>query len=406
MTSHDDFFQKKKPAAVLKHRLLAEYTRVFASMVGSRVSGPIWIIDGYAGAGAYEDESGQPSAEGSPLVVLRTTASLRSRDVRAVFIESDPDLARKLDANVEPFRQLGRQVSVLNGDVHSRIAEAWALVAGQPVVTFLDPFGVAMQRDTMCGLLLNRRPGERPSEVLLNINLEAVRRIGGNLELRRGEVVPKLGQEAGVERADAFFGGDWWRRHFFENRLDSASAALAANAVIDEYRRQVKSLTGRDSMSIEVRRRPNHLPLFLLTLFYSHPVAGYKFADAAARATASWRAAFLAEELDDLEQAPETLFGRESDAAMVEADFKRQEARLRQEWVDLICENILKTPGASLEVSSDLLSILGSTIGLAGESQLKSAWDRLASAGQVAPRDKSREVHKQRIIPVQSVDRA
>ncbi len=70
MTSHDDFFQKKKPAAVLKHKLLAEYTRVFASMVGSRGRGAIWIIDGYAGAGAYEDEN---ASRGSRLVVLERT---------------------------------------------------------------------------------------------------------------------------------------------------------------------------------------------------------------------------------------------------------------------------------------------------------------------------------------------
>lgn len=406
MTSHDDFFQKKKPAAVLKHKLLAEYTRVFASMVGSRGRGAIWIIDGYAGAGAYEDENGQPTAEGSPLVVLRTTANLRDRDVRAVFIESDPELAAKLALNVEPFRRGGRHVSVLCGDVHSRITEAWGLVAGQPVVTFLDPFGVAMQRDTMCKVLLNRSPKEHPSEVLLNINLEAVRRIGGNLELRNGDVVPKAGQEAGVARADAFFGGAWWQRQFFENRLDSRSAALAASAVIDDYRCRIKSLTGRDSMSIEVRRRPNHVPLFLLTLFYSHPVAGYKFADAAARATASWRAAFLFEELEEMGQEPETLFGREFDMALIRANFERQEKRLRQEWVDLICSNITQSPAPALNVSSDLPAILGMALGLAGEPQLREAWDRLATIGQITPRDKGKDIHKQWIVPHRSsVDR-
>ncbi len=322
------------------------------------------------------------------------------RDVRVVFIESDPELAAKLALNVEPFRRGGRHVSVLCGDVHSRITEAWGLVAGQPVVTFLDPFGVAMQRDTMCKVLLNRSPKEHPSEVLLNINLEAVRRIGGNLELRtNGDVVPKAGQEAGVARADAFFGGAWWQRQFFENRLDSRSAALAASAVIDDYRCRIKSLTGRDSMSIEVRRRPNHVPLFLLTLFYSHPVAGYKFADAAARATASWRAAFLFEELEEMGQEPETLFGREFDMALIRANFERQEKRLRQEWVDLICSNITQSPAPALTYRATSRHTVEWPSGR-GEPmisrELGIGWRQ---SGQITPRTQAQDIHKQWIVP-------
>lgn len=399
MTSHDDFFQEKKPAAVLKHKLLAEYTRVFASMVGSRVRGPIWVIDGYAGAGAYEGDDGTLTAEGSPLVVLRSTGGLRDRDVRAVFIESDPALAAKLSTNVEPFRDQGRQVEVLCGDVRTQINQAWRLVAGQPVVTFLDPFGVAMSRDTMCRVLLSRTQVEHPSEVMLNINLEAVRRIGGNLEWRNGDVTPRVGQEAGVLRADDFLGGVWWRELFYESREANGTAAAAASAVVDEYRRQVKRLTGRDSISIEIRRRPSHEPLFLLTLFFSHPVAGYKFADAAARATRKWRSVFLAEEMDEIANSPETLFGHEMDIDIAKKDFELQEQRLRAQWVDLICQNILKSPERALSVANDLKTILGTTIGLAGESHIKAAWDLLASRGQVAARDKStRDFHRMWIV--------
>lgn len=401
MTSHDDFFQEKKPAAVLKHKLLAEYTRVFASMVGSRVRGPIWVIDGYAGAGAYEGNDGAITAEGSPLVVLRSTGGLRDRDVRAVFIESDPALAAQLGFNVEPFRQQGRQVEVLCGDVGAHINQAWMLVAGQPVVTFLDPFGVAMNRDTMCRVLLNRGQAEHPSEVILNINLEAVRRIGGNLEWRDGSVTPKAGQEAGVLRADDFLGGVWWRELFYESREAKGTAAAAASAVIDEYRRQVKGITGRDSISIAIRRRPNHEPLFLLTLFFSHPVAGYKFADAAARATKKWRSVFLAEDLDEIANSPETLFGHEMDIDIAKRDFDLQEQRLRAQWIDLICQNIRKSPEPALSVASDLQAILGTTIGLAGESHIKAAWDLLASRGQVAPRDKSaKDFHRTWIVRI------
>lgn len=397
MTQHDDFFQDRKPAAVLKHKLLAEYARVFVSMIGSRTGGPIWLIDGYAGAGAYEDDDGRPTDEGSPLVLLRTTTTLRNRDVRTIFIEADPTLAAKLVLNTEEFRQQGRQVTILTGDVHDRIAQAWAMVAGQPVVTFLDPFGVAMKRDTMCDVLLERGRGQ-PSEVLLNINLEAVRRIGGLLEHRDGTVVPREGQQKAVLRADAFLGGPWWRERFFESRLaNNASAAVAAMEVIDEYRAQVGQLTGRQSLSIAVRRRPDHEPLFLLTLFFRHPAAGYKFADAASRATAAWRRVFLREDLDEVSNAAESLFGVDQDRAIVEREFNDQEERFAAEWIALIQANIL-TAGRPLRVGGDVREILGSTIGLAGDKHIRAAWDQLAVRGAVVRRNPG-DLYKQVIRP-------
>lgn len=130
MTAHDSFFQKHQPAAVLKHAVLAEYTRVFAGMVGSRQpSLPIWIIDGYAGAGAYDAQDSEgASADGSPLVVLKMAKNLRDRDVRCAFIESSKPIAEALRRNVAPYVQEGLVAPVLEGDVQDRIDEAWRRV--------------------------------------------------------------------------------------------------------------------------------------------------------------------------------------------------------------------------------------------------------------------------------------
>lgn len=131
VTSHDAFFQEKQPAAVLKHAVLAEYTRVFASMVGSRDrSLPIWMIDAYAGAGAYESPNPeQENPDGSPLVVLKMAEKMASsRDIRCVFIEHEPGIAAALRQNVAPFQASGRSVTVLEGPVESQLQAAWNLV--------------------------------------------------------------------------------------------------------------------------------------------------------------------------------------------------------------------------------------------------------------------------------------
>lgn len=120
--------------------------------------------------------------------------------MRCVFIEADPRYAAELASNVQPYEQSGLVPIVLAGPVQDRLRDAWEHVAGSPVVTFLDPFGVAMPTNLMTDLLLAKgRP--RPSEVLLNINLEAVGRLGGWLEERGGSVVPKPGMRKGVERS-------------------------------------------------------------------------------------------------------------------------------------------------------------------------------------------------------------
>lgn len=405
MTSHDSFFQQKQPAAVLKHALLREYTKVFASVVGSQDrTRPVWVIDGYAGAGAYEEpdpEGAHP--DGSPLIVLKMAEEFKSRQViKSIFIESDTSAVEALDKNVTPFRDRGLSATILNGTVEEQMPSAWSAVGTNPVVTFLDPFGVAMRRETMTGLLLSRTRDLPPSEVLLNINLEAVWRIGGNLELSAGQVVPCKGQERGVERVDRFFGGTAWRQTFHDMRHEHGSAARAAEHVIEVYRDQIRHETGYDSMSIPVRRRPHHEPLFLLTLFFRHPVGGYKFADAACRATRKWRETYRRQELEEFlgRQQQESLFGDDFELENAAKDGARQEKQLDAEWVQDICDNIRGHASQRLDVARNVGQILGQTLGLAGERHIRRAWDQLADEDYLRPREKSKPMHFSTMVRV------
>lgn len=397
MTSNDDFFQEQQPAAVLKHALLREYTKVFASAVGSsEPTRPIWVVDGYAGAGAYASPDPEGvNPDGSPLVLLKMAAATQKRDIRCIFIEADPKIVAALNRNVRPFVDRGRYVEVLPGTVEERLGDAWALVGDDPVVTFLDPFGVAMQADSMTNLLLARASSAKASEVLVNINLEAVWRIGGNLEAARGGVVVKRGQRRGVERADAFFGGTWWRQHFLAAREEHGSAAKAAWDVVSRHRDAIRQQTGYESMSIPVRRRPGNEPLFLMTLFYRHPLGGYKFADAASRATRKWRDTYRRKELDDFmqSQSQESLFDG-FEVAYSEEQAELQERQLDADLVGAICSNIRAHGSHSLPVAEKLPAILGSAIGLAGERHIRSAWDALATEGYLMARDKSQRLDR------------
>ena len=325
------------------------------------------------------------------------------RDFRCVFIEADPAHANSLRGHLTSFQNQGLTAVVLDGDVQDHLREAWKQVGGAPVITFIDPFGVAMPHHLMTELLLVTGRAN-PSEVLLNINVEAVSRLGGWLEERCCAVVPRPEMEKGVERVDRFLGDTWWRTQFFEARRshEGGSAAAAAESVIAQYRNRTETSTGCSSISIPIRRRPGHHPLFHLTLFYRHPVAGYKFADAAARATRKWRDEFRAEELADaLTPADDTLFDFTSQIQELhEAKAKQQERVLREESASIIMRNIgtLIASRGRVTLADDIVTIPGTTLSLAGEPEIRRAWDQLAKEGVVQARDKSKNMHRLNIV--------
>src|SRR3954468_24819385 len=70
------FFESKRAAAVLKHAILTGYVAPFAVKTGSTsVDHRVGIIDGYAGAGRYDN--GEP---GSPAIIAEAARSPALRD--------------------------------------------------------------------------------------------------------------------------------------------------------------------------------------------------------------------------------------------------------------------------------------------------------------------------------------
>lgn len=412
MVNNDKFFIGQKPAAVLKHAVLMAYAYPYFSMVGRWHKGPMWLIDGYAGPGMYEADEAGKKVDGSPIVALRLAAKERGfdppREVRCVFIETDAAFVAQLEKNVEPFRKIGVHAEVLHGTVEDRLPEAWAKVAGNPVLTFIDPFGVsAVSRATMTDLLLKRE--HKSSEVLVNINIEAISRHGGYLQ--RGpdgepEVRPGLSSN-GVEKADGFFGGTWWRSAFLDARERSGDASAAAVTVVDRYRDVIKTETGASSLVVPIRRSPTGAMLFHFTLFYRHPGAGYKFADAAAIGQAKWREAFRQKDLEDARaaeaEAP-TLFGVEMVEEVSEAEAAARERALFDAAVAHIETNIMRMlaplpSGEGFQAGANIVDLLGDYISLAGEKALRQAWNKLIKAGLVQKRDSlPKELWKHHIV--------
>jgi three-Cys-motif partner protein len=380
--------------AVLKHGVLRTYLTVFATMTGSRsVSGRVVFLDGYAGPGRYEDGSA-----GSPLLAVGMAANVArwKRALECVFVERDPahfaNLRHCLAEEVSP----GLTYRLFNGDVADHVGEVLSLAGSAPLLAFLDPFGTALDSETLCGTLL-ARPRITKTEVLLNFNLEMVSRIGGMLTQPDDPSVEKT-----LARLDRFLGGDWWRDTFLQARPDSepGSAAHAAQQVADHYRHRIQTATGFRSFPVPVRRRPARYPLFLLVLFYRSDVAPWLFNHAVSTANAEWRETCLQLELEEwrAERNARERYGQESlpgfdDHIVAAARTRENEQRQllqrdEAEWVEVIEANlrVLLQRERSVYLRPRIEDVYGTTLGLARDMHVNRAWKRLQSAGIAAPK--------------------
>jgi three-Cys-motif partner protein len=389
VTRHDDFFTKgQQIPAVFKHTLLVNYLKPFVAMTAKASSTrTVWYVDGYAGPGTYDGRGdGSEPAAGSPLLALRTAQSLRSVtspiNMRCVFVEANPEHAALLQGLVsqEQFKSIAPRA--IAGTVQDHIAPIIADVGGDPLLTFLDPFGTALQWDRLKGTLLSRPKGP-PNEVLLNMNVDALRRIG-----------PLLAQEARhqktLSRVDALLGFTEWRTTFagIYRPGESGSATRGALAVAAEFRERVLAETGYASIATPVRRDHGHEPIFLMTLFYRHQAALYKFTDAVSLANQKWRLEVAQKEAADrLAAAGNVLWADDLSPQEVERQVAGEEARLKSAWIEAIAANLreLLQKESRIPVATCLPRIYGEALGLARELHLRAALKMLASEGLTAP---------------------
>ena len=391
MTSNEGFFARKQAAAVLKHGILSRYPTIFASMAG-RGEAEVVLYDAYAGPGKYED--GSP---GSPLLLVETAIRTASfRKVRLCFSEEDIDNHTKLQRTLSEAVGSDVEWEAMCGPVE-QWAGAFVREAGEaPMFTFLDPFGVGLGYDVLTKTFLGR-PAQLKTEVLMNINVESVQRIGGRLQEIDSGSSNRAGVEATLERVDRFLGDTWWRDEFRRVR-DTSSAAAAARQVVDEFCRRIGAETGFSAFQLPIRRRPNHSPHFILTLFYRHPLAPWKFNDSASTANEDWRRACMEEDLEKrLDAIPLTpsLFSDDAEAEELlrRARLSEWESEERQRavaWVDSISLNIEQLLGERgfVNLGESILDVYGATLGLARELHVRKAWDQLSERGVASPRDK------------------
>lgn len=404
MPTHDKFFSyEKQAAAVLKHAVLERYLGAFASMLGNYRS-TVGFLDGYAGSGVYQGKANGSEVAGSPKIALKIAQSLSSRGQELVcsFVEKDHANYESLASVVKDANLSGCRA--VEGDLADHLDAAMARFHGIPLLVFLDPFGTSLDSATTIGTILGR-PGGAPTELLLNFSVDSVRRIGARVY----QANDANGRDASLLRLDQWLGGDWWRDIFAEAEAEGKKSrmSVAAELVAIEYAKRLSLATGMGHFGVPVQRRPGHLPIFQLMLFFQRSFAVPRFNESVNMATETWRKHLRERDLDAADrrdQSDPRLFGMSRVEELQEV-FKGEDEMFQREAIDAIKASITGslTERASLVVRQDFQAVYGEAIGKAREKHLRAAWKELAAEGIVAPPPKNTKLDSATINRAQGV---
>jgi three-Cys-motif partner protein len=352
--------------SIFKHKILGTYVMPFAEMTGSKASGRrVVILDGFAGRGRYPDGS-PASAE----LILKTSANAAQAVIESVLVEKKPSDFKLLAAVVAEYRSRGVQSQALPGEVLVHLPAVLQQAEGVPLFLFLDPCGANLPFAELATILGGTRRAVWPStEVLLNFSADLTRRAAGALKagLLDHDALPVM---------DRTCGGTWWRQCALDAHTGSAARDFesATVAVAEEYARRLAAVGGMQAVTVPVRRRAHHQPIYHL-IFLSRRAHGiWVFADAVARARHEWMRALGPAEDD------------EDDALFSFGDTVDQQIEAEQRAAqDVVIRNLqaLIAGHRQAQLVDHVWAVFGDRYGVATESTVRKAVRALQGSGQL-----------------------
>jgi three-Cys-motif partner protein len=357
--------------SVFKHKILEAYFVPFAEMTGSRADGE--RVVGFAGRGRYPDGS-PASAE----LILQTSRRSRLAVVESVLVEKKRADRLHLKALASEYAVFGVKSDVLGGNVIEHLPTVVRQSAGVPSFMFLDPCGAGLPFDDLAGVLAGPRRSRWPAtEVLLNFSADLNRRAASALKARQLEhdALPVM---------DSTCGGPWWRDvALTAHAAAPANFEAAAFAVVEEYARRLGVKTGMVAVTVPVRRRIHHQPVYHLVFMSRREHGFWVFAEAVATARHEWmRVLGPTEDGDD-----GALF---SYGESVDHHIDSEQIRVQED----VAGNLLRLLAVKRRVKlvDEPWAVFGDRYGVATESTVRKAVRGLHRSGQLVVVDSPRHL--------------
>ncbi|MBN9103223.1 MAG: three-Cys-motif partner protein TcmP [Pseudonocardia sp.] len=385
----EPFFKSKRAAAVLKHAILAKYIVPFAAKTGSTSAGKrVVIVDGYAGAGRYEDGSA-----GSPALIADAarTPALRGRVVECHFVEQNATTYRSLRQVLEEVDNGGTLTwEARHGNVAEHLDELLTRAEGVPLFLFLDPFGLGLPFDVIVDIFAGRPSGQYvpATEVLFRFDANAVRRIRGVLHKDDGT---NKARDKTLEALDRAAGGTWWR--------DEDDPTLDNRQYLDWFEtRLLHEITSRAKCAgwtATVKQREDLQPAYLLVFLTRHRDGMEVFGDTLSKAQEEWRRAVFDEAIAARKDTGQDALLELDPEAM----FKRQEHKLAEQLEHQIEQNLraLLREHERFVVRSKFIEVYSGVEGIARTTHLRKALKRLHDA-HITTTDQVGDVYGKQVI--------
>ncbi|PVB26575.1 hypothetical protein [Mycobacteroides abscessus] len=157
------------------------------------------------------------------------------------------------------------------------MSEVLPRVATLPTSIFEDPTGLGVPyQDLVAAMNRNDSTAWPPTEMMINLSLEAIRRIGGHLT----SATPN---EKTMLRLDEALGGAWWR-----DELSRGVSPDGVRTVVACFAKQLSDDTKSHVVVVDVRRAPGHQSVYYLIFCTRHTRGVWNFGHCAAQATEDW----------------------------------------------------------------------------------------------------------------------
>lgn len=245
VTKPIDFFSDPKPRSLYKLNIYGKYLTPLVKKLGSQVGdgapySHVWIIDGFAGAGSYAPDDGGKRIAGSPMIAARTAREFEiARQypvLKCINVESDEACFNELREVLAPWSSVAEN---MRGKFEANVDAILAKVGADPVLFFLDPFGVSGIQMELIERLLKR---EGKTEFLIHFSDKTFLRMAGHLSDSE-EWLPTARKvaDAKLQRLDALIGTPMWRRIWDEQSVDLENALDAtAELYMAELRQKIR----------------------------------------------------------------------------------------------------------------------------------------------------------------------
>ncbi|MDG4821782.1 three-Cys-motif partner protein TcmP [Asanoa sp. WMMD1127] len=352
--------------SIFKHTILATYVMPFAEMTGSRAPNRrVVVLDGFAGRGRYPD--GSP---GSAELILKASANARRAVIESILVEKKPSDFALLAEVVGEYRAAGVRAEALPGEVLRHLPTVLERAQAVPLFLFLDPCGANLPYNKLAAVLASDRQASWPAtEALLNFSADLTRRAAGALKagLKDHDALPVM---------DRTCGGPWWRQVALDAYASSPAGDFetAAFRVVAEYANRLGAASGMHVVTVPVRRRAHHQPVYHLVFLSRRTHGVWVFADAVARARQQWMRALGPAADDDVD----ALF---SFADTVDQQIESEQRAAEQAVVRNLRAMLVSV--GPIRLVDHVWAVYGDRYGVASESTVRKALRTLERAGEL-----------------------